>query len=169
MPAGIRPTQGVLRAAIFDLLGHDLEGLSFLELFSGSGAVGMEAISRGAGEVVMVEHDPKCAQVIRDNLELLGITYGGQYRIVHADAFTTVKGFAAKAKVFDIVFLDPPFRLKLAKKALKLIISHDILHAQSFLVLQYDKDDSIDVPEGFQTVTKRLYGDSYLMILQKVR
>ena len=62
MPSGIRPTQNVLRAAVFDILGHDKKGLTFLDLFSGSGAVGLEAISRGAKEVTMVEKDPKNAE-----------------------------------------------------------------------------------------------------------
>ena len=80
MPAGIRPTQGLLRAAIFDLLGHDLEGLSFLELYAGSGAVSLEAISRGAAEVVIVEKEPKNSEIIRENCDLLGIEMGGQFR-----------------------------------------------------------------------------------------
>src|ERR1019366_619369 len=94
MPAGIRPTQNVLRAAIFDLLGHDLSGLSFLELFAGSASVSLEAISRGADKVVMVEHNDLNAKTIRENCELLGIDLGGEYSLVHADAFKTVKSLS---------------------------------------------------------------------------
>src|SRR5580704_10411710 len=88
MPAGIRPTQNILRAAIFDLLGHDLSGLSFLELFAGSGAVGLEAISRGADTVVMVEHNALNAKTIRENGELLGIQWGDSFSLIHGDAFS---------------------------------------------------------------------------------
>ena len=133
MPAGIRPTQNVLRAAIFDLLGHDLSGLSFLELFAGSGAVSLEAISRGAEEVVMVEHNDLNAKTIRENCELLGIDLGGNFSLVHADAFTTVKRLSEEHKPFDIVFFDPPYAQKLAKKTLKLLTSRDILHPQSLV------------------------------------
>src|ERR1035438_152041 len=91
MPAGIRPTQNVLRAAIFDLLGHDFSGLTFLELFAGSGAVSLEAISRGADEVVMVEHNDLNAKTIQENCELLGIDLGGNFSLIHADAFSCVK------------------------------------------------------------------------------
>ena len=77
MPEGIRPTQNVLRAAIFDILGHDLSGLSLLELFAGSGAVSLEAISRGAEEVLMVEHNDLNAKTIQENCDLLGIELGG--------------------------------------------------------------------------------------------
>src|ERR1700693_894126 len=119
MPAGIRPTQNVLRAAIFDLLGHDLRTLSFLELFAGSGSVGLEAISRGADEVVMVEHNDLNAKTIRENGELLGIDLGGNFSLIHADAFKSVKHFSEETKRFDIVFFDPPYGQKLAKKTLK--------------------------------------------------
>ena len=87
MPAGIRPTQNVLRAAIFDLLGHDLSGLIFLELFAGSGAVGLEAISRGADKVVMIEHNDLNAKTIQENGELLGIEWGGPFSLIHRDVF----------------------------------------------------------------------------------
>src|ERR1700733_14763491 len=103
-PRGIRPTQNVLRAAIFDLLGHDLTALSFLELFAGSGAVSLEAISRGAQKVVMVEHNDLNAKTIRENCELLGIDLGGHFSLVHADAMASIKRLAEDHPPFDIVF-----------------------------------------------------------------
>ncbi len=168
MPAGIRPTQGVLRAAIFDILGHDLSGLSLLELFAGSGAVSMEFISRGAAEVTMVEHNDLNAKTIRENCEILSIDLGGNYRLIHADAFATVKRLSEEKKHFDVVFFDPPFGLSLAKKTLKLITSRDILHAQSLVIAQFDSTDGIETPEGFKVLTERRYGSSYLSIYQKV-
>ena len=169
MPAGIRPTQGVLRAAIFDLLGHDLSGLSFLVLFAGSGAVSLEAISRGASQVVMVEHNDLNAKTIAENCDLLGVGLGGDYRLIHADAFASVKRFSEEKRQFDIVFFDPPYGQKLAKKTLKLITSRDILHPQSFVIAQFDKTDRVEIPEGFDLITQRRYGNSYLMIFQKVK
>ena len=168
MPAGIRPTQGLLRAAIFDLLGHDIEGLTFLELFAGSGAVGLEAISRGAKEVTMVERDPKNAETIRENCRLLGIDLGAEHRLLEADVFATIKDMAAKARTFDIVFFDPPFDRNMAKKTLKCLEAHVILHAHSFLVAQYDLSERIEVPGDMKIVTERRYGSSYLTIFQKV-
>ena len=168
MPVGIRPTQNVLRAAIFDLLGHDLSGLSFLELFAGSGAVGLEAISRGANEVVMVEHNDLNAKTIRENCELLGIDLGGQFSLVHADAFKTVKSFSEEKRQFDIVFFDPPYSQKLAKKALKLLTLRDILHAQSLVCVQLEATENLEIPERFTVLSQRRYGSSYLTLLQRV-
>ncbi len=116
MPAGIRPTQNVLRAAIFDILGHDLSGLSFLELFAGSGAVGLEAISRGADEVVMVEHNDLNAKTIQENCELLGIDLGGNFSLIHADAFTTVKRLSEEQNDLILFFLTLPMAGNWPKK-----------------------------------------------------
>jgi 16S rRNA (guanine966-N2)-methyltransferase len=168
MPAGIRPTQSILRGAIFDMLGQDLEGMSFLELYAGSGAMSMEAISRGASSVVMVEFDPKNIKVITGNCELLGIDLGGQFRIVQGNALAVPKQLAAAGHRFNIVFFDPPYGLKLAKKTLKVLGSNDILCPLSWVVAQYDKTDSLEIPEGFTVLTERKYGSSYLTILQKV-
>lgn len=168
MPAGIRPTQAVLRAAIFDILGHDLTGLSFLELFAGSGAVGLEAISRGADKVVMVEHNDLNAKTIRENGELLGIDFGGDFSLVHADAFSTVKRLSEEQQSFDIVFFDPPYARKLAKKTLKLLTLRDILHPQSLVLVQCEASEKIDIPEIFTVLTQRRYGSSYLTLLQRV-
>lgn len=168
MPAGIRPTQNILRAAIFDLLGHDLSGMSFLELFAGSGAVGMEAISRGANEAVMVEHNDLNARTIMENCELLGIDLGGNFSLIQADAFTSVKRLSEEAKRFDIVFLDPPYGRKLAKKTLKQLSSRDILHAQSYVLVQTQVSEKFEIPENFKVLTQRRYGSSHLTLLQRV-
>ena len=168
MPEGIRPTQNVLRAAIFDLLGHDLSGLTFLELFAGSGAVGLEAISWGADEVVMVEHNDLNAKTIRENGELLGIDLGGNFSLIHDDAFKRVKRLSEDHKPFDIVFFDPPYAQKLAKKTLKLLERSDILHAQSLVLVQCEVSEKFEIPENFTLLTQRRYGSSYLTLLQKV-
>ncbi len=168
MPAGIRPTQNVVRAAIFDLLGHDLRGITFLELFAGSGAVGLEAISRGAQEVVMVEHNDLNAKTIRENGEILGIEFGGPFSLVHGDAFSTVKRLSEELKRFDIVFFDPPYSQNLAKKTLKLLARSDILHPQSLVCVQCEVSEKLEIPENLDLLTQRRYGSSYLTLLQRL-
>lgn len=169
MPAGIRPTQANLRAAIFDLLGHDIGGLTFLELYAGSGAIGLEALSRGAAEVTMVEKEPKHAQVIRENCELLSLDLGGEVKVIQADALATIKLLALKNKVFDIVFYDPPFGRRLGKKTLKVLGDNDILYPLGFLIIQCDSSERLEIPEKFKVILKRTYGNSDLTLLQKER
>ena len=169
MPAEIRPTQDLLRAAIFDILGHDLSGLRFLDLFAGSGAVGLEAISRGADEVVFVEKDPRNAEIIQGNFELLKIGYPHVFhKVINADAFATIKNLALKEERFDIVFFDPPFEPKLAKKILKHLMAYAILHPHSYIVGQFGEDDSLpEMEQGFEILKERTYGSSQLVILQQ--
>ena len=101
MPKGIRPTQNKVRKALFDILG-DIKGLSFLELFAGSGAVGIEALSKGAKEVVFVEEDRRCVEQIKENLKLIGLL---SYPVMALDIAKALKNLAEKKKNFDIVFL----------------------------------------------------------------
>ena len=168
MPEGIRPTQNMLRKALFDLIGHDLSGLSFLELFAGSGAVSLEAVSRGAKEVIMVEHNDLNAKTIQENCELLGIDLGGSYRLIHADALATLKLLSEEKKRFDLVFVDPPYGQKLAKKTLKLIGARDILHPQSLVIIQCGACEKLEIPQDFSVLTQRRYGSSHLTILQRI-
>jgi 16S rRNA (guanine966-N2)-methyltransferase len=113
--AGVRPTPDRVRETLFNWLGQTLSGRSCLDLFAGSGALGFEASSRGAESVVMVEKHPKVAHSLRENACLLG---AGNVRLVHGDALEFLRDSHSR---FDVVFLDPPYRLGLAEKALALL------------------------------------------------
>ncbi len=169
MPANIRPTQNMVRKAIFDLLGHDLSGLRVLDLFSGSGAVGLEAFSSGAKEVVMVEKDPKCLETIRANLERFGLdkprTDGRACEVFGADVFVTIKMMARQKRSFDLIFLDPPYDGGLAKKTLKTLSAYDILHPNFRIVVEFGKREGLALCEhDFEEITQRKYGRSCLAI-----
>src|SRR3989338_313464 len=169
MPKGIRPTQDIMRKSVFDILGQDLTGLSFLDLFSGSGAKGLEAVSRNARHVEFVEGDIRCSQVISDNLTLLdtkGYAKSGQsYFVSTADAFLVVKNLARQNKRFDIVFVDPPYGLDLAKKILKQLLAYDIVNPNSILIIQHHKLETLpESPGRFLLVRKKKYGDSTLSV-----
>ena len=101
---GLRPTPDRVRETLFNWLGQTLEGLSCLDLFAGSGALGFEAASRGAARVVMIEHDRKVFELLRKTRDAIGAS---QVELVCDDAYAFLK--RAKES-FDVVFLDPPFR-----------------------------------------------------------
>jgi len=107
-PAGLatRPTSDRLRETLFNVLAPRIEGAAFLDLYAGSGAVGLEALSRGAARVDFVERAPAALDVLRANLARLGVNAG--YR-VHAGSVRTVLDRIAKIAAFDLVFLDPPY------------------------------------------------------------
>ncbi len=106
-PAGrdTRPTSDRVREALFAILG-DLGGLRVLDLFAGSGALGIEALSRGAASAVFVERAPRAAEVVRGNLAALGL----EAVVVRADARVALRDALARAEAYDLVFLDPPYR-----------------------------------------------------------
>ncbi len=105
---GLRPSADRVRETLFNWLGQDLGGKRCLDLFAGSGALGFEALSRGAASVVMVEKSRRVCEALRRNAELLGVK---NLRLHCADALEFAAASAADAKArFDVVFLDPPFR-----------------------------------------------------------
>jgi 16S rRNA (guanine(966)-N(2))-methyltransferase RsmD len=172
MPAGIRPTQNLARGALFDLLGQDMGGVIFLDLFAGSGAVGLEAISRGAAKVMFVEKDPKCAAVITENMALLrtGPDKAGAlpYELLSTDVFAAVKLLSRQEKRFDIIFIDPPYGLGLAKKALKTLEAYDILQPNYMVVIQHEKEEILPEQQGrFLLFRQKKYGGTVLTIYRE--
>lgn len=105
---GLRPTPDRVRETLFNWLGQDLSGLTCLDLFSGSGALGFEAASRGAARVVMVENAPRVCDALEANARLLDA--GGQLEIVRKDAVRFVSSLCAAGLRFDVLFFDPPFK-----------------------------------------------------------
>lgn len=155
MPKGIRPTQDVHRKAIFDILKEVIAGSRFLDLYAGSGAVGLEAYSRAAAVVVLVEKDPQSLKVIRENLKALGIgegaaeTHNQEFKVLAADAFQAIGLLSRQKAVFDIIFLDPPYLTnELAKKTLQTLSGCDILSPNGFLICQHSKHEILPEQEG---------------------
>ncbi len=172
MPAEIRPTQNMARKAIFDLMGHDLSALEILDLYAGSGAVGLEALSLNAKKVIFVDKSLKCMDTIAENLELLGLKSGlftdPRCELLHADALVAIKTFFRQKRAFDVVFLDPPYNCGFVKKTLKTLCAYDIVHPVSFVVVQFSKSEALpDMQEGFTLIKRRQYGKSFLAIFQK--
>jgi len=104
----VRPTSDRTREALFDILAPHIPGSRFLDLFAGAGAVGLEALSRGAREVVLVETSERAAKIIRENAAALG--HADRATVLCAKAAAVVRGLAASGAKFDVVFLDPPYR-----------------------------------------------------------
>ena len=110
-PAGLatRPTSDRLRETLFNVLAPRIEGAQFLDLYAGSGAVGIEAASRGAASVVLVERAPQALKMLRSNLEKLGLRGGTHVKAVSVGAFLSRVRMESAATRFDVVFLDPPY------------------------------------------------------------
>jgi 16S rRNA (guanine966-N2)-methyltransferase len=172
-PANIRPTEDRVRKALFDILG-DISGLSFLELFAGSGSVGLEALSQGAASAVFVEKDRNCSIIIEQNIKSLvsktgddpspAAGLGLKSTILTDDAAAAVSRLAKQARKFDLIFADPPYYRGLSEKILQTVDEYDILvHASGFMVIQHFKKDPLPSKQGNLVLFKQSsYGDTVL-------
>jgi 16S rRNA (guanine(966)-N(2))-methyltransferase RsmD len=163
-PKNIRPTQDKVRKALFDILGY-IEGLSFLELFAGSGAVGLEAISRGIKDLTLVEYNRDCLLALKKNIESLKLT---SCSIYPKEADKAIKALYNNARKFDIIFMDPPYYKNLAKKTLQTLVAYDILTPNGFVIVQHFKKENL--PEGLGVLTlfkQHKYGDTLLSFYRK--
>ncbi len=165
-PGAIRPTSDRLRESLFNILahGHGLpnEATRALDLFAGTGALGLEAISRGAAHALFVETSVEGRGLLRQNIETLGLT--GVTRILRRDA--TDLGKTGTIQPFDLVFLDPPYGKGLGEKALESAAKGDWLMRGALCVLEERADASVETPVGFETIDRREAGDSQLVFLR---
>ena len=170
MPRGVemRPTQDKVREALFNILG-DIAGKKVLELFAGSGAFGIEAISRGAASATFVDNNFRCVQTIKSNLGSLGVP-DSRYNIMRADALKFPAKVAEACEKYDIIFLDPPYYRDMAKKCLINLDSCDILTQAGFVVAEhFRKDNLIFDMKRLVLEKERRYGDTVISIFRKAR
>jgi 16S rRNA (guanine966-N2)-methyltransferase len=165
----IRPTSDRLREAMFDILAHRhaglIEGARVVDLFAGSGALGIEALSRGAGFALFVDNGAEARALLRGNVEALAL--GGVTRIWRADA--TRLGRAPAGPPFDLAFLDPPYGQGLAGPALASLVAGGWLGAEALAVVEENAKAEISAPEGLTLADERLYGDTKLAFFTSQR
>lgn len=162
----LRPTSAKVREAIFDILRGDLEGAAFLDLYAGSGMVGMEALSRGAGRVVFVEAVRPRAKAIQDMIEKIG---QGRKTVVYCgDAEMFLKACDQAGEPFDIIFLDPPYGSGEIEKLLPFIDEYGILDAQGTVLCEHAARMGVPESAGKLKLKKRYkYGDTMLALYRQ--
>jgi 16S rRNA (guanine966-N2)-methyltransferase len=164
----VRPTSDRAREALFNILTHaygdPVTGARVLDLFAGTGALGIEAISRGAAYALFVDESVEARALLRDNVESLGL--GGVTRIFRRDA--SKLGPAHPLEPFDLVFLDPPYGKGLAEKALVSAREGGWLKPQALVVVEEAANSSFTAPEGFTELERRQYDDTEIVFLRSV-
>ncbi|MDD4013705.1 MAG: 16S rRNA (guanine(966)-N(2))-methyltransferase RsmD, partial [Candidatus Omnitrophica bacterium] len=162
----VRPTKDRIREAVFNVIAAEVPDAKILDLFAGSGAYGLEAISRGAVEAVFVELDRKCVSVIKDNIKALGA--GERTRISVGDAGSLISSGALAGEKFDIVFADPPYSRGLAKNLLITVSHYDILSNSGLLVIEHHRQESLPDEEGvFILLKRKSYSDISVSFYKK--
>ena len=162
----VRPTSDRLREALFNILAHaygdPVADARVLDLFAGTGALGMEAISRSGAFALFVDEGVEARALLRANIETLGL--GGVTRIFRRDA--TRLGPAHPLEPFSLVFLDPPYGKGLAEKALVSARDGGWLKPQALIVVEEAADAGFVAPEGFEELERRTYDDTEFVFLR---
>ena len=165
-----RPTSDRAREAVFNILVHagwapDLEGARVLDAFAGSGALGFEALSRGAAFCLFVETDEAARGAIRDNVENLGLF--GTTRVHRRDATQLGIRPGTQAEAFDLVFLDPPYRKGLGEQALDCLISGNWLSKDAIIVFERAADEDDFATDMWHIINKKIYGAAQVLFLKQ--
>jgi 16S rRNA (guanine966-N2)-methyltransferase len=162
----IRPTADRLRESVFNILIHaydnPLQEARVLDLFAGTGALGIEAVSRGAAFALFVDNGAEARALLRNNVEALAL--GGATKVFRRDA--TNLGPAHPVEPFSLVFLDPPYGKGLAEKALASLRNGGWLTPGALLVVEEAKAASFKAPVGFEELERRAYDDTEFVFLQ---
>jgi 16S rRNA (guanine966-N2)-methyltransferase len=161
---GLRPTSDRVRESLFNILAHgiddfSLDGARVIDLFAGTGALGIEAISRGAAYCLFVDSEPDARGLIRDNVEAFGLT--GVTRIFRRDAADL--GPAGTVAPFQLAFLDPPYDKGLGERALNALHVGKWLVPGAIVVLEERASTTVTLPPAFAELDRRTYGDTQIV------
>lgn len=169
---GLRPISGRIKQSLFDMLTPRLPGARLLDLFAGTGAVGIEALSRGASFVFFVERNRRVLAILGENLKALGLE--SRARAQPGDALEDLSWipFRAGVETFDIIFLGPPYKdvdkrpLAYSTPVLARVVEARLLAPGGVVVLQHQVKEEVALPPGLECARQVKYGDTYLDFLK---
>ena len=168
IPRQIRATEAKVRQALFNILGPSIEGARVMDGFAGSGAVGLEALSRGAAFVAFLEGAVDAVMAIRENLARLEPEVPrSAWRIVHLDVERGFRQLAKAERPFDVIVLDPPYLSEDGKKALNTVVECAMLAPAGVVVVEHHQRTALPASVGpLQQRTRHRYGDTVLSFYQ---
>jgi len=163
--SGLRPTSAKVREAVFDILAAVIKGAHFLDLYAGTGAIGIEALSRGASLCVLVEANKKNAQLIKINLRDIP----GESLVLAMSVQKALVLLERKGLHFDIVYLDPPYGGDLLVRTLEQLKGADCLDKDAIILAEHSSRERVDIQEGLEVEREYRYGDTALTLLSRKR
>lgn len=163
--AGTRPTMDRVKESLFAMIQSYLEDATVLDLFAGSGNLGIEALSEGAQEIYLVDKNKKACQVIKRNINKIGIEASD---IFCGDYKSALKKYQEQSIKFDIIFLDPPYQTDLVKKSMEVIEKYELLSKNGIIVAESNTLDKIIYSDKLEIVKSKKYGDKVVAILKKI-
>ncbi|MDD5945027.1 MAG: 16S rRNA (guanine(966)-N(2))-methyltransferase RsmD [Clostridia bacterium] len=164
-PEGLdtRPTTDRVKESLFNMLNPDLYDCAFLDLFSGSGAIGIEALSRGAKKAVFVDMSPVCAGIIKENLEHTRLS--DRAEILKSDVYAAIGKLGDNGEKFDIIYMDPPYAEGFYSPVLEAVRASGILKEDGYIVAESAKDFVFPAVKGFKVFKERKCGPAVMTFL----
>ena len=160
-PKNIRPTQGMVKQAIFNMVGARIEGANVLDLFAGSGALGIEALSRGAASVTFVDQQPRGLAILRQNLDALG--FKERARLIRSDVVRWLEASPDAVGAADFIFLDPPYEDVVLDRALR-VLDREV--GAATVVAEHSRRQELPQLSRLQVDRERRYGDTVVTVLK---
>ncbi len=157
----VRPTSDKVKAAVFDTLGQNLEGKNFLDLFSGTGGMGIEALSRGAEYAVFIEKNTDCVKIIYENLKITGLD--SRARVIKTEVFRGLAKLQREKLTFDYIYMDPPYFGPLYVPVMEAVSEKGLFEKDGILIVEHFKN--IILPEkvfGLRQGKEKKYGDTII-------
>ena len=166
VPIDVRPVSLRVKKSCFDILRGEVEAKRVLDLFGGSGSLGIEALSQGAKDAIFLDSSRRCVSAIRKNLAFLGLD--SKEKVILKDSLSAIKDFFIYRESFDIIFIDPPYHSGLLTKSLQLLEEYDIVSPSGYVVVFCStKDDFVQASKGFSLIVERKYGQTLFLIYRR--
>ena len=159
-PKNIRPTQGMVKQAIFNMVGARIDGAGVLDLFAGSGALGIEALSRGAARVTFVDREPRGLAILRQNLDALG--FKARAQVVRGDVVRWLEASPEAIRSATFVFLDPPYEDVVLDRALS-VLDREVTDAT--VLAEHSRRQALPTLSRLKVDRQRKYGDTLVTVL----
>ena len=161
--AGTRPTMERVKESLFAIIQNNLNNSIVLDLFAGSGNLGIEALSQGAKYAYLVDSNKKATSTIKQNLSTLGIDNAEALNMDYEKALSYLKDQQIK---FDLIFLDPPYKTNYIEKSIELITKYNLLTESGLIICESDSLDKIVYNEDYKIIKEKKYGDKWVVILK---
>ncbi|SDJ74609.1 16S rRNA (guanine(966)-N(2))-methyltransferase RsmD [Sediminibacillus albus] len=159
-----RPTTDKVKEALFQIIGPFFQGGNCLDLFAGSGGLGIEALSRGMDKAVFVDKHPKAIRTIHENIQMLHL--GNATEVYRTDAFRAIKAAAKRELTFELIFLDPPYGKVSYEDLLESLETHRLLNKNGIIVCEHEGRTSLpDQFAGFEKKQTEIYGNTTALTL----
>lgn len=162
---GTRPTMERVKESLFAMIQNNLAGATVLDLFSGSGNLGIEALSQGAKYAYLVDNNIKATKTIEKNLTNICIENA---EIINADYLKALNIVKEKNIKFDLIFLDPPYQTNFIEKSIEQITKNELLNKDGLIICESDSLDRIVYNDSYKIIKEKKYGDKWVVILKQI-